>query len=71
MTTTETKIPYKTVTLEFRDIYHVLRTRVAIADRMNFIKERIQDSESTLTSTLTNARLLSEWKDLQDIKDLL
>jgi len=67
MTTTETKSPYKTVTLEFRDIYHVLRTRVAIADRMNILKERIQDSESTLTK----ARLLSEWKDLQAIKDLL
>ena len=67
MTTTETKSPYKTVTLEFRDIYHVLRTRVAIADRMNILKDRIQDSESTLTK----ARLLSEWKDLQAIKDLL
>ena len=67
MTPTETKSPYKTVTLEFRDIYHVLRTRVAITDSMNIIKERIQDSESPLTK----ARLFKEWKDLQDIKDLL
>ena len=67
MTTTETKIPYKTVTLEFRDIYHVLRTRVAIAKRMDSIKEDIRDSESVLTKT----RLFNEWKDLQDIKDLL
>ena len=67
MTTTETKIPYKTVTLEFRDIYHVLRTRVAIAKRMDSIKEDIRDSESPLTKV----RLFNEWKDLQDIKDLL
>jgi len=67
MTTTETKSPYKTVTLEFRDIYHVLRTRVAIAKRMDTIKEDIRDSESILTKT----RLFNEWKDLQDIKDLL
>ena len=67
MTTTETKSPYKTVTLEFRDIYHVLRTRVAIAKRMDTIKEDIRDSESVLTKT----RLFNEWKDLQDIKDLL
>jgi len=67
MTTTETKHPYKTVTLEFRNIYHVLRTRVAIAKRMDSIKEDIRDSESPLTK----ARLFNEWKDLQDIKDLL
>ena len=67
MTTTETKSPYKTVTLEFRDIYHVLRTRVAIAKRMDTIKEHIRDAESPLTK----ARLFNEWKDLQDIKDLL
>ena len=67
MNTTETKSPYKTVTLEFRDIYHVLRTRVAIAKSRDTIKEDIRDSESVLTKT----RLFNEWKDLQDIKDLL
>jgi len=67
MTTATPTHPYKTITLEFRDIYHVLRTRVAIAKRMDSIKEDIRDSESPLTKV----RLFNEWKDLQDIKDQL
>tara|TARA_Y100001951_G_C11268191_1_gene256963 strand:+ start:812 stop:1018 length:207 start_codon:yes stop_codon:yes gene_type:complete len=67
MTTTESKVPYRTKTLEFRDLTHLLKVRVAIIDRMDRIKDRIRDPESTLNK----AELYKDWKDLRDVRDSL
>jgi hypothetical protein len=67
MTTTESKAPYRTKTLEFRDLTHLLKVRMAIIDRMDSIKERIRDPESKLDK----ATLYKDWKDLRDVRDNL
>jgi len=67
MTTTESKAPYRTRTLEFRDLTHLLKVRVAIIDRMDRIKDRIRDPESTLDK----ATLYKDWKDLREVRDSL
>ena len=67
MTTTESKAPYRTKTLEFRDLTHLLKVRMAIIDRMDSIKKRIRDPESKLDK----ATLYKDWQDLRDVRDNL
>ena len=67
MATTEIKAPYKTVTLEFRDLTHLLKVRMALIDRMDSIKDRIRDPESKLDK----AELYKDWQDLRDARDSL
>ncbi len=67
MATTEIKTPYKTVTLEFRDLTHLLKVRMALIDRMDSIKDRIRDPESKLDK----AELYKDWQDLRDARDSL